>query len=57
MAYNSIHRRIKQWDATAYDKTNNTINHYVSYIIGISLGLGSHYININMIDMNKINTI
>ena len=42
MAYNSIHRRIKQWDEPAYDKSKSTINQYVSCIIGISLGLGSH---------------
>ena len=39
MAYNSIHRRIKQWYEPAYDKSKRTTNQYVSCIIGIPLGL------------------
>ena len=38
MAYNSIHRRIKQWKEPAYDESNKTINQYESCIISISFG-------------------
>ena len=52
-----FHRHIKQWKEPAYDKRNSTINQYVSCIISISLGLGSHNLNVNMIDMIKVSTI